>query len=451
MKIDRIELYFVSIPLSGHHEGFLATRPAFHSNWIPGFPQQDVKFYLLRLTTDAGLEGVAAVPAMGPEREGLGPLLGSYLLGLNPLDLRLVNQRIEEFGYLGMRNGWVDAAFWDIVGKARREPLWKVLGGTGGYATPYASFGSNHGHDAVRVAAIVKQRRDEGFAGVKLRVKSMDLDRMVDVVGSARDAAGPSMAIMVDANLGWPVEILEPTPRWDLAFATRFACAIEAHDVAWLEEPLHRGDFEGLAALRKATRTPIAGGEINPSWRDFKDMLDRGSLDVYQPDAVMAGGTYAGGVSVVRWVQREIAKRNATRATGERAVRYTPHTWTNGLGFAVNLQLCGLIPQDERGLFEYPTDENWTMPQWARFIRGGFPRDREGRIRIPDGPGLGVEIDWEVIRRFGKRVYLGTPTTVAVTALSEYGLRAALGLRKKKDALSRASEAAAFVIPEPPF
>ncbi|MEI8259848.1 MAG: enolase C-terminal domain-like protein, partial [Deltaproteobacteria bacterium] len=298
---------------------------------------------------------------------------------------------------------------------------------------------------------LVRQRRAEGYAGVKLRVKSMDLERMVDVVAAAREAAGPSMEIMVDANLGWPVEILESTPRWDLAFAARFACAIERHKVAWLEEPLHRGDFEGLAALRSATRTPIAGGEINTTWRDYLDMLDRGCLDVYQPDAVMAGGTYAGGISVVRWVQREIARRNETRPAGEKAVRYTPHTWTNGLGFAVNLQLCGVIPAEERGLLEYPYDENWTVQQWAMFIRGGFPRDSEGRIRIPDGPGLGVEIDWDVIRRFGKRVYLGTPTTVAVTALSEYGIRAALQLRKKKDALSRASQGVAFAVPEPPF
>jgi len=335
MKVTRIELYYVKIPLSrGKEPGFFSRRPSFHPNWIPGFRQTDLRFYLLRLRTDSGHEGHAAMPAMGREREGLGALLGPYLLGINPLDIRMVNQRIEELAYLGMRNGWMDAAFWDLAGKIRGEPLWKLLGGSGGHVTPYASLGSTHGHDPRAVAALVRERCTAGFRGVKIRVKSDDLERMVEVVAAARDAAGPARALMVDANLGWPVELLEPSPRWTEDFAARFAQAIEPYDVAWLEEPLHRLDFDGLARLRKRTRTPIAGGEVNASWRDYLSMLDRGSLDVYQPDAVMCGGTVAGGISVVSWLLREIAGRNERRAEGERPVRYTPHTWTNGLGFA---------------------------------------------------------------------------------------------------------------------
>ncbi len=451
MKISRIELYFVSIPLAGEEPGFFATRESFRPNWIPGFRQQDVKFYLLRLITDSGLDGVAAMPAMGTERVGLGGLLGSYLLGLNPLDIGMANQRIEEFGYIGMRNGWMDAAFWDLAGKARREPVWKLLGGTGGAARPYASLGSNYEHDAARVAALVRRRRDEGYAGVKVRVKSMDLGRMVELIAAARDAAGPTLQLMVDVNLGWPVTILEPSPRWNEDFAAQFATATEKYDVAWIEEPLHRGDFEALARLRKRTKTPIAGGEINSSWRDFKNMLDLGSIDVYQPDAVMAGGTFAGGISVVYWLIREIQRRNRARPAGEKAIRYTPHTWTNGLGFAANLQLFGVLPPDERGLLEYPCDDLWEPRHWARFIRGHFARDANGNIPVPDGPGLGIEIDWEVIRRFGKRVYVGTKASVAMAALSEYGLREALYLKQKKDLLAMAGEGVEFKIPEPPF
>ncbi|MBN2013028.1 hypothetical protein JW960_27105 [candidate division KSB1 bacterium] len=90
---------------------------------------------------------------------------------------------------------------------------------------------------------------------------------------------------------------------------------LEPFKLKWLKEPLNRGNFEGLAQLRKNTTTPIAGGELNSSWRNFKAMLEIGSLDVYQPDAVMAGGTYAGGISVVYWLIREIQKRNAAIET----------------------------------------------------------------------------------------------------------------------------------------
>jgi D-galactarolactone cycloisomerase len=448
MRLSRIELYLVSIPLTAH-QGFVSARESFRPNWIPGFHQQDVKFYLLRLMTDDGIDGVAAVPAMGMERAGLGQLLGSYLLGMNPLDTRLINQRIEEFSYIGMRNGWIDAAFWDIIGKARGEPVWKTLGGAGGSAVPYASLGSNYEHDPKLVAERVRERRD--FAGVKIRVKSMDLARMVEVVAAAREALGEDKQLMVDANLGWPVEILEPTPRWDEDFATRFAQAIEKYNVAWLEEPMHRTDFAGMARLRTRTKTPIAGGEINASWHDFRSMLDTGSLDIYQPDAVLAGGTFAGGMSVVYWLIGEIAKRNKARSAGDKPVRYTPHTWTTGLGFAVNLQLFALLPPQDRGLLELPHDHLWSMPQWASFIRDGFPRQADGTIKIPDTPGLGVEIDWSLIRRHGKRLFVATKRTMAISALSEHGYREAMYLRGKKLALSEAGQRVTFQLPPSPF
>ncbi|MDI1445350.1 enolase C-terminal domain-like protein [Polyangium sp. 6x1] len=451
MKIERIELYYVKIPLSGDRPGFFDDRVVFEPNWIPGYHQIDLRLYLLRLVTDAGIDGVAAIPAMGRERESLGALLGAYLLGLNPLDMRLVNQRIEEFSILGMRNGWIDAAFWDLVGKIRREPLWKVLGGEGGFAVPYASLGSNHDHDPRAVAELVTERRNEGFAGVKIRVKSDDLARMVDVVAAARDAAGDSMELMVDANLGWPVELVEKSPRWDEEFAERFAEAIAPYRPSWLEEPLHRADHEALARLRARSKVPIAGGEVTPSWREFRSMLDAESLDVYQPDAVLAGGTYAGGVSVVRWLVREIRRRNAARGPETRPLRYTPHTFTNGLGFAVNLHLFGLLPQKERGLFELPHDRYWQMPQWARFIRNGILRDAEGRLRIPDEPGLGVEIDWEVIARFGKRIDVITKASLAAWTVLDHGWREAVYLRNKKREVEDRSALAEFELPEPPF
>ena len=133
MKINCIELYFVKVPLEDKKPGFFTEPKYFQPSWIPGFRQSEMRFYLLKLGTDEGYEGFAAMAAMGLERKGLGSIMGNYLMGINPLDIELVNQRIQEFSYIGMRNGWIDAAFWDIIGKVREEPLWKVLGGTGGH------------------------------------------------------------------------------------------------------------------------------------------------------------------------------------------------------------------------------------------------------------------------------------------------------------------------------
>jgi L-alanine-DL-glutamate epimerase-like enolase superfamily enzyme len=451
MKINRIELYFVKIPLEYKKPGFFAQPRYFEPSWIPGFRQSEVRFYLLKLGTDSGHEGVAAITAMGMERAGLGSILGNYLMGINPLDIALVNQRIQEFSYIGMRNGWIDAAFWDLIGKIRGEPLWKMLGGTGGHVHPYLSTGATHNHSRQKVADTCQRAVDEGYRGIKIRVKHTDIGRMTGFVGAAREALGTQVHLMVDANQGWPVDLLDETPKWDLPFALEFARAIEAFDVKWLEEPLNRGNFAGLAELRANTSTPIAGGELNSNWADFKALLDAGSLDVYQPDAVMAGGTYAGGVSVVYWLINEIRRLNAEAASIEDKVKFCPHTWTTGLGFALALQLVGVVPEAERSLLEYPLEGHWKPEHWARFIEGGFPRDEDGRIRIPDGPGLGIEIDWDVIRKFGKRIYRGTPGNVASRALRDRGLKQALYLKGKKAEQLERSAQAEFSIPLPPF
>jgi L-alanine-DL-glutamate epimerase-like enolase superfamily enzyme len=449
MKIDRIELYYVKIPLQDKRPGFFGERAYFTPSWIPGYRQSEMRLCLLKLGTDLGIEGYAATHAMGLERKGLGEIMGNYLMGLNPLDIRLVNQRIQEFSYIGMRNGWIDAAFWDIIGKIKGEPLWKMLGGTGGYVYPYASTGATH--DQARIRAIGRQMADSGYQGMKLRVKSCDIAAMADFVGAARDTVGDTMALMIDANQGWPVDIVDETPRWDLEFASKFARSVEPYHIKWLEEPLNRGNFEGLAELRRNTSIPIAGGELNSTWRDFKAMLDLGSLDVYQPDAVMAGGTYAGGISLVYWLIREIQRRNAERPSDSHPLKYSPHTWTTGLGFAVALQLVGVLPVEERSLLEYPLEGAWKPEYWARFIKGGFAPDKDGRIHIPDAPGLGIEIDWDVIRRFGKRLYRGTSTTVALHTLLDRGWKQTIYLKQKKAEQLARTARAQFAIPEPPF
>jgi L-alanine-DL-glutamate epimerase-like enolase superfamily enzyme len=176
-----------------------------------------------------------------------------------------------------------------------------------------------------------------------------------------------------------------------------------------------------------------------------------GSLDIYQPDAVMAGGTYAGGISVAYWLIREIQKRNKENSRNNSRIKYCPHTWTTGLGFAVALQLVGVLQEDDRSLLEYPLEGNWRPENWARFIKGGFNPDKDGRIKIPDKPGLGIEIDWKVIRRFGKRIYHGTPGNVAISALRDRGLKQALYLKEKKAEQSERTAKAYFSVPLPPF
>ena len=119
MRITQIDLWHVAIPLGG----------AFYPSWIPGFPQTENRFTLARLRTASGLEGWSAGAAMGRERQGLGTLLGPYLLGERADDIPSIRQRLREMGYLGIRAGWIEPACWDIVGKALDKPVYELLGG----------------------------------------------------------------------------------------------------------------------------------------------------------------------------------------------------------------------------------------------------------------------------------------------------------------------------------
>ena len=104
MRIDRIDLWHVAIPLPG----------PFHPSWIPGFRQEENRFDLLRLRTSDGLEGWSAMPSMGREREGWGQLLGSYFLGERADDLESIRQRVREMGYIGHRGGGlIEPACWN--------------------------------------------------------------------------------------------------------------------------------------------------------------------------------------------------------------------------------------------------------------------------------------------------------------------------------------------------
>jgi L-alanine-DL-glutamate epimerase-like enolase superfamily enzyme len=406
MKIERIELFHVAIPLE---------RP-FHPAWIPGYPQTLNRFTLARLTTDDGVQGVAAGVAFEREREGLGSLLGPYLIGLNPLDIQTARQRIREASYLGWRNYWLEAAFWDIKGRVEGKPVWALLGGsTGGRVPVYASTGEIH-PPKQRVDEVVRLR-DMGFNTVKLRVHSFSLLEDIAQVETVRKAVGDTMQIGVDANQGWRVALIDDAPLWDLARAVEFARACADLDVAWIEEPLDMYAYDELAKLRQQSAVPIAGGELNGGWHEFKVMLEKGSYDVYQPDATMGGG-----ISEAKQVQD---------ACIDRGLGFTPHTWTNGLGLLTNLHLLASGSRDQP--LEYP----YEPPGWIPEVRDGLLTepiliDEAGTIGVPDQPGLGIDIDVDKLAHYGDKYFEITSRGLAVKTIKEKGLFTALRLSRSK-------------------
>ena len=103
-------------------------------------------------------------------------------------------------------------------------------------------------------------------------------------------AARPDAELVVDANQGWLVSIVDRVPAWDLKRATEFAAACHANGLEWLEEPLDSRNYDGNAALKKAAQIKISGAELNYGWDEIKIMFEKDCFDVYQPDATFAGG-----------------------------------------------------------------------------------------------------------------------------------------------------------------
>lgn len=411
LKITRIDMWHVAVPL-----------PApFHPSWIPGMAQGDNRFDLIRLTTASGVTGWSAAPAMGREREGWGQLLGSYFLGERADDLQNLRQRIREMGYLGHRGGgFVEPACWDIIGKARGKPVYELLGGTGGTVKLYASTGEVR--SGAERAREVEARLAEGFEAVKLRVHADTLEEDAAQLRETRAAVGDGPILGVDANQGWRVAAISECARWDYDRALAFCRVAEEAGFAWVEEPLPMDDYAGLARLTAATDVAIAGGELNSQGLvEFETLLTHGCFDWYQPDAVMVGG-----IAETWAIMQRVA------AAGR---RYTPHTWTNGIGLAINLQLLGASPHRADVYLEYPYDP----PGWVPAGRDGLltePWDhKSGTLELPTRPGLGFEIDARALRRWGKHFYTATKLRVAITTVLDRGIREAKhvgGLRQKR-------------------
>jgi L-alanine-DL-glutamate epimerase-like enolase superfamily enzyme len=409
MKIAAVEMYHVSVPL----------KETFWPTWIPGYPQTHNRFTLVKLTTDDGITGYSAGTAMGKEREGLGDLIGGYLMGADPTDIDRVQSLLKQAGYLGWRNFWLEPACWDIMGKAQGKPVYELLGGKARPIDVYLSTGEMH--DPHKRVYELLAKCDRGFRTAKLRVKNVDLKDDIRHIETVAKGIEGKMRLGVDANQGWLVSIVDRVPAWDLARAKEFAVACGANGILWLEEPLDQRDYDGNSELKKSSPVKIAGAELNYGWDEIKIMLEKDCFDIYQPDA-----TFAGGIAQVKQVI------DACKAKDR---RFSPHTWTNGIGFFINWNLYLADPDDSMPL-EYPLEEPSWIPEFREGIIDPIMPDREGRLQPFTRPGLGFEIDEKLLKKYGKRFFRLTEFGLKLKVIREKGLKAALDIKKRKERVS---------------
>lgn len=403
-RVARVELWHLAVPLPA----------TFRPSWIPGFPQNSNRATLIRVTTESGVEGWSAGPALGRERAGLGQLLGPYLIGEDATDIDLVQQRLREMSYLGWRNWWIEPAFWDIKGKIEGQPVCRLLGGSPRDVALYASTGEVRTPEA-RVEEALR-RYEEGFRTIKIRVHSDERSDVAQVTRLA-EAVGDRMKIGVDANQAWRVTAIADAPLWDLARAKRFADVCSDHGIAWIEEPLPMDAYDDLAALTEYSRVPIAGGELHTgAYPELKMMIERRCYSIFQPDAIFTGGI-AQTFKII-----ELCRQHG--------LTYTPHTWTNGVGFAVNLQLMAASGSEKE--LEYPLDPpGWVPEARDAMLEEPFLHDN-GVLHMNERPGLGITIDAKVLKKHGKRFFTMDRKRLIFFALRDRGIKASKEIDEAK-------------------
>ncbi len=374
MKIKNIWTHVLSAKLS---QPFAYSR-AWYDTRVAG---------LVEIETDDGLVGwgecygpawmtTAVVNAMAPG------LIGQDPLHTDRLWLETY-ARLRDHGQKGVTIealSGIDIALWDIKGKHFGVPACQLMGGAQrtevqAYATGLyrRKFGNPTDYLAEEAAGYVA----EGFKAVKLKV-GFGVEEDLAATRAVREAIGPDISLMVDAN-----------HAYDAVAATRLARQIEPCDIRWFEEPVPPEDIPGHLALKAATSIPLAGGECEFTRFGFRELLVSRALDILQPDTCAAGGLSE-------------CKKIADMATAF-GVRYNPHVWGTGVALAASLQLLGALgPQTPPSLapLEAMLEFDRTEHPIRQAILTTPIKPVDGIVQIPQGPGLGIEIDRNAFKRF---------------------------------------------------
>lgn len=378
MKITNVEIIVLEAP--GAYSAPTAAEEAYGIKYLA----------VVRVTTDAGITGYADIetqphvaraiveaPSEGavPGFEGL----KHVLIGEDPFEVERLWQKMYMASvYYGRRGAaiqvisGIDIALWDIMGKAVGKPVYKLLGG--GYRTKVRAYASTLFRPEVSaMEQACKRYLDEGFTAVKFGwgVFGKDAERDVELVAAARRVLGDKNDLLVDA--GW---YIRRSPKEAVALVRR----LEPYRPFFVEELLHPEDYDGYAQLAAAVDTLIACGEQESTEWGFQALIERGKVDVVQPDISRCGG-----FTVARKIVHMAERHNRL---------CIPHAWTSDLLTAASLHLNAFM---QRSVF---IEFNVTRSPLSRSLCRNPIRLAEGYVDVPQEPGLGVAVDEGAIDKY---------------------------------------------------
>jgi D-galactarolactone cycloisomerase len=366
VRITGIELERLRLPLD----------PPFFAAWDPD-PRRSFDATIVRVRTDEGLTGIGSGDTMSGFEE-----FEALFVGREAMALAAHARTLETIAFHAGRFWPLEAALWDLAGKALGVSVATLVGGWAQRIPAYASLGELRppGQRAEDAHALVAA----GFRAVKVRIARDRADEGIAVVAAMREAIGDALEIMVDLNQWWRMAG-DIAPGLGPAAARRVIERLAEHRVLWVEEPLAGDDLAGMAMLRSQTGMRIAGGEMARSFDELRRALEHDALDVVQPDVVLALG-----ISGARTLAELALRRNRW---------FTPHTWTNGIGVLANLHVCCGIGGGP--FLEFPYDPPGWTPERRDFMLAEPVRPgADGMLAVGTAPGLGIELDEDAVAHY---------------------------------------------------
>ncbi len=345
---------------------------------------------LVKVETDAGLTGWGEVfcfdawPALVAliERVYEPLLVGEEALATGVVWAKLYNWT-RDYGQKGLTTAaisGIDIALWDILGQATGQPVSVLLGGSFRNRVHCYATGLYRTRAAMEYPVLLAREAAgymaQGYSAIKMKV-GFGLERDLRAVAAVREAIGENTDLMVDAN-----------HALNVPGAIALGRAIAPHRIAWFEEPVVPEDLEGYRAVRQALPMPIAGGEAEFTRYGFRELVSRGAVDIAQPDICLAGGISE-------------AMRIATLCQTWH-VRCLPHVWGTGVAVAAALHVLAALPDEPASLTPEPLliEHDRTENPLREEILSTPITMSGGCLLVPQGPGLGVEVDERALGRF---------------------------------------------------
>lgn len=376
MKITQIQVFDLAATLE---RGF---------GWSQGWLDERATT-LVRVATDEGVVGWGEGAGSSCISKTLAPLI----LGANPLDRAGLWERMFQVlyngnnavGVAGSALSAIDIALWDIAGKAVGLPVCQLLGGKVRDRVAVYATGLYYTDDELpdRLLHEAQSYVAAGFRGMKTKVGGLPLDQDVRRVGAIREAIGPQVELMVDAN-----------QAYNAATAIRIGQALADWNVLWFEEPVNARDLEAYVQVKQAVPMAVAGGENLRTRFDFRDFFARRALDIVQPDVMHCGG--------LTEMQRIAGMANAF------GVQVNPHVWGSPVMIAASLHLASTVPSCPPARAPQPYSQEPVMefdctPNSIREELCGPPLTPvDGFLAVPTLPGLGIDVDLQVVQALQK-------------------------------------------------